>query len=205
MSASRVFSILKLLASNNRVTLQDIVDKCKVSKRTAYRYIHKLSSSGLSISLNQTDTGAVLVKNGLGIISKLSTNDVVYLIIALKLLSKFTNTHYAKEVNVIIDRLALESGLQLFEDINIEHFNSPQELSSDQLTKFLTENLLKTAAIQNASVKAISVESVKQNSFLKLGKISLAYDNEWNVKPKGSPKYKPIPMSDIVYAKMLMG
>ncbi len=198
MSAlKQLIVIVNLIYNRRSVSLKSIIDKCEISRRTAYRYIDKISRAGIPLYFDKNQGGYTLCKRANLPLNQLDINETIIMIVALVHLLKSVDGYYKEPIENLINKI--ESTGQVFiEDIvRLVKSNWSPNIDKEQLAKLITSSSLQ-AAIRLRTKANITLKEKDKQSEIFVENPKLKFDQTWRVAEDDETCKEPISLSKII-------
>jgi len=199
----RLITLLTLLHNRNYVTKEQICQACKVSERTAYRYINKLSMSNIPIFFDRSVGGYRLNSPSNIVANYLGVSDTIILKCALKYLEQRLDGNYSDaidSINKILNRINFSADLG---SCGFTGNTFDNNLPADKLSSSIHLAILVTAIRNNQKV---IIEFSNGSSELHkniVEKPILKFSREWRVFDSRATARSSIPLSKIREVKII--
>lgn len=189
--------VLNLLHYRRRVTTEDIMRTCKVSARTAYRYITTLSESNIPIYFDK-DTGGYR----LNIFSKVTADhvtilDSILLKVALRLLEKSTDGAYSEAIETLARKL--DSVLIVPDDdvLGVADRYMALKPKPADVVRLIHELILQTAVQEDRVVRLRVAGHPAHAPATTIRNPSLTFKGGWQITSRDPDNEGAISLSDI--------
>jgi len=203
MAKTNIIRLLSLFLTRYSINVSEIKEVCKVSKRTVYRYINALSEANFPIYYDRKVKGYRLNKTFGLTFDKLSPEEIIYICIGLKLLSKRVNDLYHKELDELVLKIFTMQKLSLndlWEIINsdIENTNLGEDVSS-----LVTSSIMHYAILYQRGLRVDFKNAQDSNNNINIEKPAIHFQEHWQLSNSQSTDDLIIPISEINKVKTL--
>ncbi|MCP4706874.1 MAG: HTH domain-containing protein [candidate division Zixibacteria bacterium] len=198
MSAlNQLIVIVNLLYNRRGVTLKSIMKKCDISRRTAFRYLDKISRAGFPLYYDKDLRGYTFCNNTRIPLNQLDINEAVILIVALVNLSKNVDSYYKEPIQNLLGKIENSSEIFIEDIVKSVKTNLSECKEETHLTKLITSSLLQ-AAIEGKSKTSITLKEKEKYSKVSVENPKLKFDKIWRVSENTDQPDESILVSKIV-------
>lgn len=158
----KILIVVSLLNHRPYVTIDKIKSECRISERTAYRYINVISEANIPVFYDKDVRGYRLNLGGTFTINDFRLSEGILLIFALKLLQGKVNTQYAEEITNLARKIATKQAIPI-EDIIRSHedgINGLPEMSD--YSELISSILITTAIACNRRIQLTKKQNGKK-------------------------------------------
>ena len=187
--------VLHLLMARRMVTLDLIVKECKVSQRTAFRYIGSLEAAGFP--LERENSGYRLLSRT-GALSTLSPSELSAVYLGVEMLESVLGAEQLEVFRRV--KLKLESYVtaEVRQELNTLVQAVAKTDDSRTLREHLIISLLKVAQLQNLKVRLYHSDSTTGIQISEFNRPTLQFEKEWKLSTEIDSKRHLIRLADIV-------
>jgi predicted DNA-binding transcriptional regulator YafY len=200
---NKLIQILNLLYHRRTVTIEKIREFCRVSERTAYRYIRAISEANVPVYYDSDESGYRLNKSRVIDFGGWIPSEVALTIAALQYLANSLDDDYRKDIDLLLNRIVTQQSLP-FERF-WESWKESLSRSTDPkaLQQLLTSTLINFAVNQNreVSLKMNGGESEEEN--LSIKEPVLQFKGNWVLSDAQHESEKPVPVAAVDSARVL--
>jgi predicted DNA-binding transcriptional regulator YafY len=142
----KILILVSLLNHRPYVTIDKIRSECRISERTAYRYINTISEANIPVFYDKDVRGYRLNLTGGMSINDLRLSESILVVFALKLLARRVNDEYKEDIENIARKITTKQSVPI-EDILRSHENQTNGLPEMSDYSELISSLMITTAI----------------------------------------------------------
>ncbi len=198
MSAlKQMIVIVNLLYNRRGISLKSIMKKCDISRRTAFRYLDKISQAGIPLYFDKELRGYTFCNNTRLPLSKLDINETIILIVALVSLLKNVEGYYREPIHNLLGKIENSSEIFIESIVQSVKTNLSEGVNEAHLTKLITSSLLQ-AAVDGKSKASITLKNNEKYSNVAVENPKLKFDKIWRVYENNEQPSEPILVSKIV-------
>lgn len=198
MSAlKQLIVIVNLLYNRRSVNLKSIIEKCDISKRTAYRYIDKISRAGIPLYFDRNQGGYTLCKRANLPLNQLDINETIIMVVSLVHLLKSVDGFYKEPIENLIKKVECAGELFIEDIVQLVKSNWSTNIDEEQLAKLITSSSLQ-AAIRLRTKASITLKEKDKQSEICVEHPKLKFDQIWKVAEDDETCREPVSLSKII-------
>ncbi|MBD3257891.1 hypothetical protein GF377_05615 [candidate division GN15 bacterium] len=199
----RLLQLINLLAHRRTVTLEMIKQTCDIPERTAYRYLNAISEVDIPVYFDK-DLRAYCLTDASGTgVEDLSTGDAVLVVAALKLLKRFVNEEYQKDIDKLLTKLLVRQDNPVEEALPIVDDHLEEIDASDSLSELLSSALIHTAITANRKVRVDTRKGDDKDRSLTISSPALFFKNGWQLHERQTADGLAAPVGQIRKVKII--
>ena len=199
---NKLIQILNLLYHRRTVTIEKIREFCRVSERTAYRYIRAISEANVPVYYDSDQSGYRLNKSRVIDFGGWIPSEVALTIAALQYLGNNLDDNYRKDIDLLLNRIVTQQSLP-FERFWESWKESLERSNPESLQKLLTSTLINFAVNQNREVSLKMNGGETDVDQLSIKKPVLQFSGNWVLSDAQHQTEKPVPVAGVASAKVL--
>jgi predicted DNA-binding transcriptional regulator YafY len=196
---TKIIILISLLYHRRSVNLKTIMEMCKISERTTYRYLNAISAANIPVYYDRSKGGYCLNQNVELDFNRCGIDEIVLLIIALKLLSEKLDGHYCNIIDKLIYKIISKQNFEFEEIVHAFGTRIKNDTGSIELSELITSIILQVAVASGKKVR-IMLSNGDSEAELLIEEPSLQFNQEWRLSEKISGSDVGIPVSEILYA-----
>ncbi len=198
MSAlNQLIVIVNLLYNRRSVSLKSIMEKCEISKRTAYRYLDKISRAGIPLFYERKLGGYTLCQHTKFPLNQLDINETIIMIVALVHLLKSVDGYYKDKIEYLIKKVESTGELFIEDIVRLAKSNWSKSTNGEQPAKLITSSLLQAAIRLNTKIN-ITLQDEGKLSEIYVENPKLKFDKIWRISEDIERPNEPISLSKII-------
>jgi len=198
-----ILLLVNALHNRNCISIEGIKDICKVSDRTAYRYIRAISEANIPVYYDTAGGGYRLLQNVGLKMERLVTNEVVLLCIALSFLAKCVNEHYKKAIDALARKIFSMQQNEL-EDIWIRLNEQLEGQTTDlDISDIITSQMIYSAILLNKHLRLMKSDDESDKKSLEIADPKIWFKNDWSIVKNQASDDEPIFWGDILEATIV--
>lgn len=201
---NKLIQILNLLYHRRTVTIEKIREFCRVSERTAYRYIRAISEANVPVYFDSDQSGYRLNKSRVIDFGGWITSEVALTVAALQYLANNLDDNYRKDIDLLLNRIITQQSLpfERFWESWKESLN--RSTDPEALQKLLTSTLINFAVNQNREITLkMSSGGGSDGNDLSIKEPVLQFKGNWMLSDAQHEGEKPVPVAAVDSAKVL--
>ena len=199
---NKLIQILNLLYHRRTVTIEKIREFCRVSERTAYRYIRAISEANVPVYYDSDQSGYRLNKSRVIDFGGWIPSEVALTVAALQYLANNLDDNYRKDIDLLLNRIVTQQSLP-FERFWESWKESLERSNPESLQKLLTSTLITFAVNQNREVSLKMNGGETDVDQLSIKKPVLQFSGDWVLSDAQHQSEKPVPVAAVASAKVL--
>ncbi len=201
---SRLLLLLNLLQYRQKLSVTDIMRTCRVSRRTAFRYIDALSQSNVPLYHDRSVGGYRLSSPHKIYTDQFTTLDGILLRIALRLIETSASGAYSDAIEQLKSKIntfmpSAVSELVTGLDEQVAASSRPPD------TVQLIHSLVLEAAMQLGHSVRVLVNDGNGTSAMHIESPSLQFKEQWSVGSRRKGGKQPVSLTDIKEIVLLEG
>ena len=178
--------------------------KCKISERTAYRYLNSLSEYNIPIYFDKDVQGYCLTRKSTIYNFDLTDKDYLLVKICLKIVSRSVSTHYRTTIEDTISRLSISSSLYVENSLDlVQQELEPADLRTNDFSEIISSALIVSAISSNRKIRIYREASENKNVTDTIISPSLSFKGHWNVSDKEANHKLSVLLKDIKKVEIL--
>lgn len=200
----RLILLINLLYNRQNLSVDEISEELRVSKRTAYRYINRLSEANIPVYYDYGIRGYTLSSRHSMEIGAMSDREVVLLLLALKIISQKVNERDKTLIESLQRRLDSLQPSSHYEIVNKPSDAFMSSLRENELSDLVTFLIIQSV-IESKRDILVSVEHCDGNYKLNITKPSLTFDGTWKLTGRCNGERLEIDLDRISSAQLKLG
>lgn len=198
----KLIQILNLLYHRRSVTIEKIREFCRVSERTAYRYIRALSEANVPVFYDSKRSGYRINESRTIDFGGWIPSEVALIVASLQYLADNLDDDYRKDIENLLKRIVTQQSLpferfwQAWKE-SLESSKDPNELQ-----RILTSTLINFAVNQNREVN-LKLSDHEDNGQLTIKEPVLRFSGNWVVSDAQRLETRAVPVAEVDSAKVL--
>ena len=198
MSAlNQLMVIVNLLYNRKSVSLKSIMEKCEISKRTAFRYVDKISRAGIPIFYDRDRGGYTLCQHSRFPLKQLDINETIIMVVALVHLLNSVEGYYKDSIEYLIKKVESTGELFIEDVVRLAKSNWSKDSNGEEPSKLITSSLLQ-AAIRLKTKANITLKDKEKRSEIYVENPKLKFDKIWRISEDIERTKEPISLSNII-------
>jgi len=199
----KIIRVINLLFDRKSVSVDTISRICKVSRRTAYRYINYISKSGIPVTYDRARHGYRLANQHQLERVPLDIDDTILITIALALLSRKANGYYRQDTTTLLHKILDSQKIPLTE--LWQAFEQRLDLESDSrdLSELITTLIVHSAAMFNQKVNVSLADHSNNTREVEIENPALCFKDTWRVAARETKQQNAISFSQIKRARIV--
>lgn len=199
---TKILLLVNLLYHRKFVTLDEIMETCRISERTVYRYINTISGAHIPVLYDKELRGYHLISDGTFNIGKIRTDDTILIAVALRLISEKLNGFYRKEIEFLTHRLFSSQNFPIEDLWEAFDHKTRTEIESNDLSDLMTNLIIHTAILNNKRLQISLTDDKDSVQRVEIDQPSLSFKNEWQVSGRRPEGECAIPIASIKKASI---
>lgn len=199
---AKILLLVNLLNHRRFVTLDEITATCKISHRTAYRYINTISAAHIPVYYDKSVCGYRLLSEGAFSVGKISSDDAIMIAVALRLLAKKINGFYGEEIELLTQRLFSSQNFPLEELWETFENRADLELEKGDFSDLITNLIIHMAVLNSKRLHINLAGDADEIKSMEIEDPSLCFKDEWRLSGKKLESDRAIPISKIKKASI---
>jgi predicted DNA-binding transcriptional regulator YafY len=193
---------MNLLYHRRSVTIDKIKDFCRVSERTAYRYIRALSEANVPVFYDSKRSGYRINESRTIDFGGWIPSEVALIVASLQYLADNLDNDYREDIENLLKRIVTQQSLP-FERF-WQAWKESLETSKDpnELQRILTSTLINFAVNQNREVN-LKLSNQEDNGQLTIKEPVLRFSGNWVVSDAQQLDTRSVPVAEVDSAKVL--
>lgn len=202
--SEKLLLLINLLNSKSHVSLHEIMKKCKISERSAYRYLNSLSEYNIPIYFEKEMQGYCLTRKSTIHNDSLPDRDYLLIKICLKIVSLSVSSHYRTTIEDIITKLSIGNTLQIENSLDlIQQDFEPADLRTNDFSEIISSALIISAISSKRKIRLYKAASENKNVTDTIISPSLSFKGNWKVSDNESNNNLSVPLKDIKKVEIL--
>jgi hypothetical protein len=201
---NKLIQILNLLYHRRSVTIEKIKEFCRVSERTAYRYIRAISEANVPVYFDTEESGYRVNKSRVIDFGGWIPSEVALTVAALQYLADNVDESYREDIDLLVRRIVSQQSLP-FERF-WESWKESLERNGDPdgLHQLLTSTLINFAVNQNREVSLKLIRAGEGNdNQLSIKEPVLQFRGNWVITDGQQGQEEPVPVAAVDAARVL--
>jgi predicted DNA-binding transcriptional regulator YafY len=199
---AKILLLVNLLNHRRYVTLDEITATCKISDRTAYRYINTISAAHIPVYYDKSVSGYRLLSEGAFSVGKIGSDDAIMIAVALRLLTKKMNGFYSEEIELLTQRLFSSQNFPLEELWETFENRANLELEKGDFSDLITNLIIHMAVLNSKKLYISLADDADKIRRMEIEDPSLCFKDEWRLTGKKVEPDRAIPISRIKKASI---
>lgn len=198
----KLIQIMNLLYHRRSVTIDKIKEFCRVSERTAYRYIRALSEANVPVFYDSKRSGYRINASRTIDFGGWIPSEVALIVASLQYLADNLDDDYREDIENLLKRIVTQQSLP-FERF-WQAWKESLETSKDpnELQRILTSTLINFAVNQNREVN-LKLSNQEDNGQLTIKEPVLRFSGNWVVSDAQQLDMRSVPVAEVDSAKVL--
>ncbi|UCD16281.1 MAG: HTH domain-containing protein [Candidatus Zixiibacteriota bacterium] len=200
---TKIVQVINLLLHRKSVSVDMICDMCKVSRRTASRYISYISKAGIPVRYDRSLHGFSLPNRNRLDTGSLNIDDAILIAIALALLSKKANGYYKQDTDLLLKRVLSCQGLPLADLWKAFEYRVDLESESKDISDLITTVIIHSAAMFNQKVNVSLDDSSSEIREIEIDSPALCFKDTWRLAARKAEYPNSVSVSQIKRARIV--
>jgi predicted DNA-binding transcriptional regulator YafY len=194
--------IINLLTHRDGVSLDRIVRECKISSRTAYRYMRTLRDTGMPLHFSKATATYALKKPADQALGSIPLNEAILVVIALALLSSHVSPEYQLPIQHLISKVLSQTNI-ISDNLN-EALKAqvPNGGALPDITELLNTILLMVAVETRRPVVVKYQHSDGEMFSLTLNRPALSLEGDWYLLDADGPEGTRLQLSMVSHVAL---
>ncbi len=202
--SEKILLLINLLNSKSDVSLHEIMEKCKIAKRTAYRYLNSLSEYNIPVYFDKDVLGYRLTRKSSIHNSSLSEKDYLLAIICLKMVECNVSIDYRNSIKNVILKLLINNTLNIEHALElIEQEFDPANLKTHDFSELMSSVLIVSAISSKRKIRLYKYTSEDKNVTDIILSPTLNFENQWRVSENKANHEFSVQLKDIKKVEVL--
>jgi len=193
----KIVYLINILHRRRCVTLEKIQEICKISQRTAFRYLNSISRANIPVYYDKALRGYRVDPRDSFSIEDLSASDAVLLLVALHVLLQKLDNVYVEEVRQLENKILSRLTFPLEEVWESFGIRSEEALKFENISDLVTSLLVHTSVINNRKLALVLADANQCTRAVEIANPSLTFKQEWRLKDSLSDNKEAIRISKI--------
>ena len=192
-----IIRLINLLYHRDLITLDNIMEECQVSARTAYRYLDTVSSANIPVYHDKKLGGYTLSRKANLCIDNLRTDENILLVLALRMLSARLNAVYRRTIDVLIKKISARQPYSVQDLLNSVEKCPSFDTEPSDISQDVTSLIIHAAISLHKGIELTLADSERNSRHVVLTCPSLLFEEKWQVLEKNPDSIVGIPFSSI--------
>ena len=199
----KIIRVINLLFDRKSVSVDTISKTCKVSRRTAYRYINYISKSGIPVTYDRALHGYRLESQHQLEGVPLNIDDTILITIALALLSRKANGYYRQDTDLLLRKILSSQKMPLTELWQAFEQRFDTESDSRDISDLITTLIVHSAAMFNQKVNISLADHSNNTREVEIENPALCFRDTWRLSARETEQQGDISFSQIKRARIV--
>ena len=202
--SEKLLLLINLLNSKSHVSLHEIMKKCKIAERSAYRYLNSLSEYNIPIYFDKEMQAYCLTRKSTIHYDSLPDKDYLLIKICLKIVSRSVNSHYSTTIEDIITKLSINSTLHIENSLDlIQQEFDPADLRTNDFSEIISSALIVSAISSKRKIRLYQDASENKIVTNTIISPSLSFKGHWKVNDNEANHQLSVLLKDIKKVEIL--
>jgi len=198
----KLIQILNLLYHRRSVTIEKIKEFCRVSERTAYRYIRALSEANVPVFYDSKRAGYRINESRSIDFGGWIPSEVALIVASLQYFADNLDGNYKKDIENLLKRIVTQQSLPFERFWQAWKESLAQSNDPNELQRILTSTLINFAVNQNREVN-LRMSDLGDNGQINIKEPVLRFTGNWVVSDAQRIEDNPVPVAEVNSAKVL--
>ncbi len=177
----KILQIISVLNHRQYVTMDTIQSACKISERTAYRYLNTISEANIPVYFDKERRSYTLTRHNVVEVADLGLSEAVIISSALRLLELRVNEDYREEIEKLLVKVLLRQSQPVGEILEISRDVFDDGARSQECSDVLSTVLIQAALKCNKPVQLQTTGNEDGDETVTVQKPALAFKNGWRI------------------------
>ena len=150
-----ILILTNLLCNRQSVSVKTIMDRCKICKRTVYRYIQTLSEADIPVYFDKNLRGYRLLNKGWELPYKLNTDETLILLLSLNLLLSNVNDYYGPRIETIVKKILSKHSYELEKFYTDYSTNTGNKSNGQDISHLISSMIINYAVCSGKAIDLI--------------------------------------------------
>ncbi|MCH8905521.1 MAG: HTH domain-containing protein [Candidatus Heimdallarchaeota archaeon] len=202
--SEKLLLLINLLNSKSHVSLYEIIKKCNISERSAYRYLNSLSEYNIPIYFDKEMQGYCLTRRTTIHNDSLPDKDYLLIKICLKIVSRSVSLCYRATLDNIISKLSIGNTLNVENSLDlIQQEFEPADLRTSDFSEIISSALIVSAISSKRRIRLLRVVSENNSDTDTIINPALSFEGNWKVCDDNTNPKLSILLKDIKKVEIL--